>query len=216
MYRAHRGPAGSLTPLVGHSGGQRITSLHQVLVEDMIDVRVAASGDVADGETANWTPNVRTPMYLVRSGATGSFAFWRFTLDIPQGATIVNAFLTVYQNELATYASADDRTLGAVQADNPAAPGNASAMSAAAGNLGTTVTWANAGSFANQAALPTGDIKAVLQQLVDRAGWASGNAVLLVATHPGSGSKTHQQRAFDSTPTLRPRLEVEFSYWGAP
>lgn len=177
-----------------------------------VDLRVSASNQTAHGDQGSWTPYFDSPGYLVRSNALASFVWARYILNIPKNATITSATFTLYQQETATYyTTQDDRTIGAVQADNPSAPTNASETEAACENLGTTATWANSGAFSNQNPLPSGDISSVIQQIVNRAGWSSGNAIIIVATHPGSGSKTHQQRMYDSTESLRPRLQVEYT-----
>jgi type IV pilus assembly protein PilY1 len=177
-----------------------------------IDIRTAASADVVDGEQSNWIVNARSPSYQPRNVAT--FVAWRFTnVQIPQGATITSATLTVYSNQIATWATtADDRTLGIVDADNQA-QATSGTMSAISGNQATTKhTWVTSGSVANEEAITTGDISSVLQQVISRTGWASGQALMFVSLHDGSTSNSHQVRGHDGeSASLTPRLQVGFT-----
>lgn len=215
-YRAWRGPESALVPLEGLLGGAvPVTVSHGAApVQDSIDVRTAA-----DADTNHWVQGSggfigADLSFLPRSGASDARAtFMRFQVAIPQGATILAATLTVYQNQNAAWTGADDRTLGIHQVDDGAAPGSRAAADTALGQLGTTHVWANSGTINNSQPVPTGDIAALVQQIVNRGGWVSGNHMLFLYSHPGGGSTNHQTRLHQGQAEgVRPRLQVDFEY----
>ena len=221
MYRAHRGPVGSLTPLVGYSGGQRITSLHQQLLDDALDVRTAADTDVVyaqlDATTAyggDWGE-----MHPVATSARRRVQFIRFVLpDIPQGAIITACTLSLAGAQNQSVATpADDLRLGFEQADTVASPANLTAVQNRWENVGATVTWQNSGTWNNNVARTSPNLASALQQVIDRAGWAPGNAVGVWTYHPGNGANALQLRAHNGVAEAnRPRLQVEYQHWGTP
>lgn len=179
----------------------------------LIDIRATDTTWARFTPTTSFGPDWDTN-YPVNTGdpyavATG----FRFQLNVPQGATINSATFTAYQNQNSTWTSpADDRTLGAEQVDSSVqATDNADAQSRSA-NLGTTHTWANTGSILNSEPVPTGNIAAVIQEIVNRPGWTSGNYITLWATHPGAGAADQQLRSTVGVPTDdQPRLEVDYT-----
>jgi hypothetical protein len=131
----------------------------------------------------------------------------RFTgLGIPRGARIVRASVQFTADELDRAAATD--VIRAQAADNPPAftnaTGNVSARPATAAAATWSVpTWTvfeEAG-----AAQRTADLSAVVQEVVDRPGWASGNALVLLIT--GSGRRTAE--SFEGG--FPPVLTVEFA-----
>lgn len=137
---------------------------------------------------------------------------FRFALAIPKDATVTSAVLTAYQNQNSTWVVADDRTLGAEQVDNAGVASSLADLQARYTNRGTTVTWSNAGTILNSQPVPTGSITAMLQAIVNRAGWVSGNHVMLWCSHPGSGGHNAQWRSVvGQSAGVQPRLEVGFT-----
>jgi hypothetical protein len=64
--------------------------------------------------------------------------------------------------------------------------------------------WTSVGAAG--AAERTPDLSALLQEIVDRPGWAPGNALVLVVT--GTGTRTAE--SFDGAPAAAPVLRVEY------
>ncbi len=182
-----------------------------------IDIRTAADTDVGHsryGIVEMWNDN---PAFHTRSAATTSQVGVRFpNVLIPQGATITSATVTVYapDNSRNYYSPADDTTVGLEQADNPVAPASGTKDSRSI-NTGTTTTWVQDGGFIYQNNDPMNaiDLTTGMQEVVNRAGWASGNAVVAWFLHGGNGTtangfRPHQGQASGVTP----RLQVEFTY----
>ena len=212
-HKAYQGPAGALTELVGYLGGTtRVTALHQTLVQDSIDVRAVSSGSNRLDQSGWAEGGGLFCMVTTVDQARGTAC--RFTCDIPQGATILSATFYGYARDNQTWNPATGTMdVGAEQADDATAvtSGDRDAKFA---NQGTLSTWAPDGSITNgNPLLPASDVTAVVQQIVDRAGWAPGNHIQLLTEHPGGADHTGSYRGHDdATMSLRPRLEVEFEY----
>ncbi|MGI9605611.1 MAG: hypothetical protein ACR2P0_05680, partial [Acidimicrobiales bacterium] len=52
----------------------------------------------------------------------------------------------------------------------------------------------------------TSDLTTIVQELVDRAGWSSGNSMSLIIS--GTGKRTAE--SFNGTPTAAPLLHIEY------
>ena len=218
MYKAYQGPAGALTELVGYLGGTtRVTALHQTLVQDSIDVRTAVDNDVA---YARFSPTTSFIQPTSRMYVTNTFerettnGMW-FALGIPKDATITSATLTLYEGEHTTWTGGQDTfVIRAEQADNAAHWSDHADAAARYDNVGATQTVDLNGTFAigdpHVITLPV----AMIQQIVDRAGWASGNQVCLMAYNETNlNEAAHQLYGHEGVgEALRPRLQVEFEY----
>ena len=122
-------------------------------------------------------PGVGTPF--------GTFAWFRFqNVGIPKLATIDTAKLTFKTqaagNGGAEYGDLDAHTfkVDALDEDNVSAPSVADDVNEEADTTSAIVDWSLTSSVADDADLDTPEIKTVLQEIVNRSGWASGNAVL--------------------------------------
>ena len=129
----------------------------------------------------NW-PNIYSH-YL------GYFRFQNIT--VAQGATILSAYLKPYKSGY------PDRTasMKGISQDNVSAPTAGSDL--AASNFTTAgITNFVTGTGFGQITSP--DIKDIVQEIVDRAGWASGNAMMLAVYAPLTGLSTSwTARSFD-------------------
>lgn len=135
------------------------------------------------------------------------YAAWRWdNVTIPQGATITSAYLTLvaYDNDT----DAIQRKIYGFDEDD-----TATLTSAPGGRTKTTaaVDWDINGQTANQTQT-SGDIKSIIQEIVNRAGWASGNALGMITVDDGSTTfKALQHYAYDGDSTKAAYLEINYS-----
>ena len=174
----------------------------------VLDVRVAASSDDAE-ESVNSGGVTRssTTLDLVRS-STNQTVGLRFTgLTIPAGATITNAYVQFKAN--ASTSEATSLTVQGQAADNsPTFSGSLYNVSARAKTT-ASVAWSPAAwtSGAEEAAQRTPNLAPILQEVVGRSGWSSGNALTLIVT--GSGRRA--AFSYDGSQAAAPLLHIEYS-----
>ncbi len=172
----------------------------------IIESRVAASPDDAE-EFADSTMYLSSSdLELIHDSSDQVVGIRWAGLGIPKGATITAAYIQFSAKE--SQSEVTNLTLAGQAADD------APTFTSANGNISTrprtaaTVSWApvpwTAGETgANQR---TPDLSAVVQQIVNRSGWASGNALAIIIT--GTGHRTAW--AYNGNAALAPLLHVEF------
>lgn len=179
-------------------------------IQDDIDIRAVG---VAYGNPSPSFGNDWDLSFPVTTSAELRVVGFRFQVNIPKDATILSAVLSPYQNQNSTWTTDDNRTLGAEQVDDASMPTNWSQIESRYTNRGTTVTWSNSGTILNNNPVPTGDISAMIQAIVNRSGWAANQHMMLWCSHPGNGGHNAQWRSVVSQSAgVQPRLEVEFEY----
>ena len=111
---------------------------------------------------------------------THYLAYFRFqNVTIAQGATISSAYFKPYKS---SYASVP-LVIHGIDADNAAAPSAGSDL-AASNFTSASVNWSSSAGSGQQT---SSDIKDIIQEIVGRSGWSSGNAlVLAVVTQTSS------------------------------
>lgn len=126
--------------------------------------------------------------------------------ELPVGATITAAYLTMEAHST-TSAATCRLLIRAVDEDNPAAPAT---YAGAEGATRTTasVSW-TPGSVTDGVSYNSADFASVVQEIVDRAGWAADNAILIYVEDNGSDSGVQRQwRSQSGGPA--PVLTVEY------
>ena len=216
MYKAYQGPAGALTELVGYLGGTtRVTALHQTLVQDSLDTRVLAESDVRYTQIQPGNYSEANILYTPHATSETTAAA-RFACNIPQGATILSATFDLYNtqssNEWTT--PTDDWALGVEQVDDAAAITSRQNLLDRYENVGTTVTWAKSTNSGTGNPVPSApDIAALVQAVVDRPGWESGNHIACWVHHPSGGTMGFQLWGWHTSDAgLRPRLRIGYEY----
>jgi hypothetical protein len=134
----------------------------------------------------------------------------RFTnVTIPQGSTIASAYIQFSVDEDDT--DATSVTIAIEDTGNSGAYANQPFTVSSRSYVGTTVdwnnipVWTNAGDSGEDQATP--DLSTLLQSVVNRSDWASGNAVSFKIE--GSGTRTAE--SYDGESTLAPKLVVELA-----
>ena len=156
--------------------------------------------------TANYT------RYGNTGGTQRSSGFYFTNVTIPQGATITNAYVTTtaYQDASGTTCTIK---IGAMPDDNYNGFSNTAGDRPHDAVLTTaTVSWSpDAQTDGNTYNTP--DIKTVIQEIVDREGWSSGNAIGIVFQN--NGSSINAARYASTYENSEPAsLTVEYSSGG--
>lgn len=100
-------------------------------------------------------------------------------LAIPKGATIVSAKLSVYAQYSVFWTSALTARVYAEAADDPGAWASGTHEPHSATTTSAYVEWSPA-SWTDDQWHDSPDIKSVIQEIVNRAGWASGNDLCVI------------------------------------
>jgi cytochrome c peroxidase len=174
-----------------------------------VEVRVTAGADDAEEDTSLHVDLGSSDLELTEE-ATAQTVGIRFAgVDIPPGATISRAYVQFAADEtqsgptaLVIQGEAADNALGFTTAT-----GNVSSRvrTSAAVAWPAVPPWAALGESGPDQRTP--DIAAVIQEIVDRGGWASGNALAIILT--GSGRRTAE--SFDGDKGRAPLLHVEYA-----
>ena len=174
--------------------------------------RIATYSDDAEqtGTTVSTTGPATSPLSLARTGGADNFVGLRYTgLQIPKGATITNATL-----QFTADATPGSGTVN-VFIDGEAADNAATFNSATASDISNRtvtsganrVSWSPAAWTAStaDATSTTPDLKNLVQEIVNRAGWQTGNALNLIIRNNGTtGTNARNAQALDTGDTNDP------------
>ena len=138
---------------------------------------------VHNSSTLTSIPSVTSAGNIPIPGITnvGYYTFFRFlNVTIPNAATIDAAKLTLRTGEDAESGDLDlyDFRIDALDQDSTSRPVHGTGGNTVnQGGTEAVVNWPLTSSVADDADLDTPEIKTVLQEIVNRGGWASGNAI---------------------------------------
>ena len=178
-----------------------------VLQAAALDRRVAASSDDAE-ESASGAINLTSANLQLVYNGTNQIVGLRFAnLTLPRGALITTAYVQ-FAAEL-NESGAVSLAIRAQAADNPATFSGSNLNVSSRARTADSVSWAPAAwtTGSSGAAQRTPELKSLVQATTDRAGWASGNALVLIVQ--GTGVRT--AASFDGSATLAPLLHVEYA-----
>ncbi len=175
-----------------------------------LDIQVSASSDDAEENTATGKVNRgSSDLELVNQGRHHQIVGMRFNgLNIPKGATITKASVQFQVDE----AHSGNATL-MIQGQ---ATDNAPTFTNANRNISfrdrtnavvdwSPVPWTTVGEAGADQQTP--DIALVIQEIVNRQGWTSGNALAIIIT----GSGQHTAESFNGDAAGAPVLHVEYT-----
>ncbi len=179
------------------------------------ETAVSASSDDAEEKLSSGTMSLASgdlDMVFDSSGSQQGYieriVGMRFTgVNVPRGATIQNATIQFQADE--TSSEAASLTIQGEDADN------ALTFSSAKRDISSRVTTAASVSWSPNAWTTVGDagpdqqtpnFASVIQEIVDRPGWSSGNALSIIIT--GAGERVAE--SFDGNAAGAPLLHIEF------
>ena len=135
----------------------------------------------------------------------------RFTsLLIPQGATIHSAYVRGYASDTVSGATATAVIRGE-DADTANAFSTYTNFIARI-KTSASVAWASIAAWTFGTAYNTPSLTTIIQEIVNRASWASGNAIVIFVENNGSSSGAYREwAAYDHLTLAAPQLVVTFS-----
>ncbi len=192
-----------------NNGETSMPLLHIEYASDAINVPVIASDDDAEEQTDG-------DMYLTSPdldffNSTDRAVGIRFqNLQVPQGVEITKAYI-----EFVAHNEGDAVDSGAASMVIKAeATDDAWAFSSTVNDISSrsvtsqSVTWDPIPAWVLNQTYQTPDISAVVQEVVGRSGWMSGNSMAFVITH---GAGTRIAYSFDTDPTKAAVLHIEYA-----
>jgi hypothetical protein len=174
----------------------------------IVEVRVSSSADDAEERASGAVSLSSSDLELVRDGSDQAVGLRFGGIDVPQGATILNAYVQFQVDERST-----DVALLAISGQ---VVDDAGAFTAAPGDItsrtrtGASVTWSPpAWNVVGASGVDqrTPDIATVIQEIVSQPGWSAGNALVVIVT--GSGKRVAE--SYNGLPSGAPLLHVEYS-----
>lgn len=179
-----------------------------------IDRRIASSMDDVE-ENANGSMYTNSSdLELVADGSRGNQTIGlRFSnLDIPQGATVTSAYIQFTTDE--TNTGTTNLTINGHDTNDAPAFTTSSYNVSGRTKTSASVSWNPAAwntvgqSGSNQR---TPELKTIVQEIIDRSGWNSGNDLAFILS--GSGERTAE--SFDGVSSQAPLLHIEYEESGS-
>lgn len=172
--------------------------------------QIAASGD--DGHT--YSTSLFSAVAYCPVGFDGSYPynqFFRFnSVSIPAGAKILSAKLQIksYDNHSEANCNAN---IYFEAADNPAAPTTKAQYDGR--SLTGAVAWSSIGSWSTDQWYDSPDLTDILQSVIDRGGWAEGQAVIAYVKNNSSASgAVRTAKTFDAGGSEGAKLVVTYGF----
>lgn len=214
IWTGTKATKGAYGPLTATLAGTSIELFQSIALKPptpagTVDVVVSAGAD--DGFYHGSFVNNGASLAVGDNGGTKTGSFMRFlNVTIPQGATITSAVLSLTADLLTGAIGNVDTKVRAVAADNAVAPTdtttyNALVRTTASVNFDPT-SW-DLGTNYNSP-----DIATVVQEVISRAGWVSGNALTIMWEDRASATNSvAQPAAFEHTSRQEPRLVITYT-----
>ncbi len=173
----------------------------------VVEVRVAANSDDAEEDASGLMDLGSSDLELVYDHSNQTVGMRFNGIDIPQGSTITWAYVQFQVDE--TDSEATDLIIEGEASDNAttfvSSNGNISSRPRTTASAAwSPPPWMSIGEAGYDQRTP--DIAPVIQEIVDRPGWASGNSLAIIIT--GTGHRTAE--SYNGDPSGAPLLHVEY------
>ncbi|MHC4233895.1 MAG: PKD domain-containing protein [Planctomycetota bacterium] len=201
----------TITAFVTDSGGLEgsdvITETVNVEGLNTLEVRVAAATDDAEEAASGSVRLSSSDLELVFDGSDQTVSMRFNGIAIPPGATIFSAYIQFQADE--SHSVATSLTLQAEATDNAAtfvdADWNVSSRSRTAASVAwSPAPWETAGEAGEVQRTP--DISSLIQEIVNRPGWSSGNSLAIIVT--GTGERVAE--SYNGVSSAAPLIHVDY------
>jgi len=144
--------------------------------------------------------------------ATNFINGYRFTnVNVPQNATVTSANIFLTSRVTGSTTTLNQR-INAQDSDNPPTIANVNSNISSRSLIATSVNWNSIPAFTADTRYSTPNIGTIVQSLVNRPGWVSGNSMFFTFRNNASvGTPSRDMKAFESGATTAPSLEVNYN-----
>ncbi len=173
----------------------------------IVGSRVSQSTDDAEERVSNGAMSLTSGnLRIVTSGNTLQEVGLRFqNINIPQGALITNAYLEFEAS--GTDSGVTNLNFFAEDSNNAQTFSSSSYDITQRAKTSAKVVWSNVPAWSTGEKHQTPDLSSVIQEVVDRVSWASGNSIVVIVN--GSGRRTAE--SWDGDVNNAPLLVVTYS-----
>lgn len=188
----------------GRSGDLRGTTLNLTVPASADDSRIFASA---------WS-NVSGTLQMGDAGSDRREHQSRFTGATIAAAATINSCVYTMQANVTTSGTSVNMTVGFHAADNS---GQVADITDFDGRTltATTIAWTNIAAITSGVDFSSPDLKGSLQNIMDRGGWASGNAInLFLRNNATTNLAVRTADSYDVTTSLCGRLAIDYTSGG--
>jgi len=176
--------------------------------DPIFETRIASSLDDVEERPTGSMYITSSDLELTIDGTLNQTVGMRFNgIDIPHGAVITNAYIQFTVDEVTT--GTVSLLIRGEDVDDAAAFTSTAFNASSRTRTDASVSWAPPDwTIRGEAGLAerTPDLKAIIQEIVDRTGWAALNDMVLLIT--GTGTRT--AKSFDGNAAAAPLLHIEY------
>ena len=173
----------------------------------VVSVRVnSASDDVEQNLSSGAVSMGSSDLELAVDGSASQLVGMRFNgITVPAGATITNAYVEFETD--ATDSGVCNLTIYGEDADNAAAFTTVANDVSDRTKTSATQAWSPPDWTTVDEKHQTPDISAIIQEIVDRGGWASGNSMVIMI----DGTGTREAESYNGEAAAAPLLVIEYT-----
>lgn len=185
---------------------QNITSPNTGCLATEITARVNSTNDDAEERTSNGALSTgSSDLEMVSDNGKDQYIGMRFNdINVSPGAEITEAYVE-FTADGDTSTATSLTIKGHKVADSPAFEGNSNISNRFGSTTTASVDWSSIPSWNDNDVYQTPDLKDVIQEIVDQAGWAAGNSLSLLI----SGSGTRRAESYNGDAARAPRLVIK-------
>lgn len=202
----------TLSNAVGAALGTPSTAILDIIDDDIqqMQVRVNASDDDAEETVTSGTVNlVSSDLELSRDGASNQLIGMRFNqLPIPRGSTILSAAIQFQVDEATTEATSlmlHGQAVDNAPSFTPTVDDLSTRSLTASSVAWNPPAWNQIGQAGPEQRTP--DLSSIVQEIVNRSGWQSGNSMVFFVS--GSGQRVAE--SYNGSPGGAPLLMIQYA-----
>lgn len=172
---------------------------------------LSGTDDAEQNESSGSMSLSSSDLEFTMDGSTKQTLGMRFTaLNIPQNASITDAYIEFTADE--TQPDITDLNFYTQNSDNPPNFASTSFNISSRAKTTTSVVWSDINVWTVGVKYKTPNLAPVIQEIVNRPGWTSGNAMVFIVT--GTGHRTAE--AFEAGSAIAAKLFVTYSTGPTP
>ncbi len=175
-----------------------------------VTVQISMGSDDVNEDGSNYVPSFQGMWYGNGGSTTGSFAGLRFNnINIPRGATITSARIEIFSANANQWTQMSFEIAG--EANNTALTFSTSSRPSQRPLTVARITHSSNAQWIANTWYTLETITPIIQEIVNRSGWQSGNSVALILRGTGGAWGRKYSWGFEANPANAPRLVITYT-----